>query len=323
MSDNNVGTSEISNFLNEGIKLKPKELIISDLKWKYLLRSVLKNKNVLMVGPSRCGKTMAAHAVAKALKKDDKFFVFNIGSTQDARATLIGNTTFKKELGTIFHPSAFVKAIKTPGAIILLDELTRGSHDAWNILMPVLDPTQRYLRLDEQEDSAVIKMEEVCIMATANVGNEFTATRVLDKAISTRFPVKIEMEPLNKDELMNLLDILYPNIIDVKKKLMGSLCEISDHTRIQVQQEDAEISSMIPTGQVVEMAEMAMDGFSLVEIAEMAIYPDYPDEGGAESERLYMKQLVQRYITTGNVASPINDPLKNKKDKNNIKKIDF
>ena len=29
-----------------------------------------------------------------------------------------------------------------PNAIVLLDELTRGHADAWNILMPVLDETR-------------------------------------------------------------------------------------------------------------------------------------------------------------------------------------
>ena len=49
--------------------------------------------------------------------------------------------------------------------------------------MPAIDPTQRYLRLDEDESSSVVKVADgVCFIATANIGNEYTATRVLDKA---------------------------------------------------------------------------------------------------------------------------------------------
>src|SRR5512137_1064797 len=121
----------IDNALRDCISLKPKELIISDLKWKYLVRAVLRSKNIMVIGPSGCAKTMAARCVAQALKRP--FEKFNIGSTQDARATLIGNTTFKKEVGTLFHKSAFVKAITTPNQVVLLDEFTRGTHDAWNI----------------------------------------------------------------------------------------------------------------------------------------------------------------------------------------------
>jgi len=53
-----------------------------------------------MVRPTGCGKTMSARYVAETLNRP--FFKFNIGST-DARATLIGNPSFKKELGTMFH----------------------------------------------------------------------------------------------------------------------------------------------------------------------------------------------------------------------------
>src|SRR6185503_14921567 len=113
---------EISNILNNSSKLKPKELIISDLKWKYLIRAVLRGKNVMILGPSGCAKTTAAKSVAKVLNRP--FEVVHLGSTQDARATLIGNTTYKKETGTVFHKSAFVKAISTPNTIILLEEFS-------------------------------------------------------------------------------------------------------------------------------------------------------------------------------------------------------
>ena len=107
-----------------------------------------------------------------------------MGSTQDPRATLIGNVHFEKSKGTYFSESLFVKAIQTPNAVILLDELSRAHPDAWNILMTVLDQGQRYLRLDEQDGQATINVAEgVTFVATANIGNEYTSTRVMDKAL--------------------------------------------------------------------------------------------------------------------------------------------
>ena len=44
---------------------------------------------------------------------------------RDSRATLIGNVHFDKKKGTYFSESVFVKAIQTPNAVILLDELSR------------------------------------------------------------------------------------------------------------------------------------------------------------------------------------------------------
>lgn len=287
---------------------KPQELIISDLKWKYLVRGVLRGKNIMIIGPSGCAKTMAARCVANVLKRP--FEKFNIGSTQDARATLIGNTTYKKELGTVFHKSAFVKAVTTPNTVVLLDEFTRGTHDAWNILMTVTDPTQRCLRLDEDESSSVVTVADgVCFIATANIGNEYTATKVLDKASARRFPIKLEMSPLSAEELRSLFGILFKNRTPNQEVLMTLLSNIYEDLVEQCKLEDAPISTIIPPANMVEMAELVLDGFVLEEIAEAAIYPEYPDEGGADSERAFVKSILQKYFPK-DVKSPIRDPRK-------------
>jgi MoxR-like ATPase len=143
---------------------------MKELKWKYLIRSAVRGKNIMMTGQSGCGKTMSAKALVRALDRPD--FYFNMGATQDPRSTLIGNVHFNNDTGTWLSESLFVRAIQTPNAVILLDELTRAHPDAWNILMPVLDQGQRYLRLDEKEDQATINVAEgVTFVATANIGN--------------------------------------------------------------------------------------------------------------------------------------------------------
>ena len=285
---------EIKRIIHEdSIKLKPRELVIKDLKWKYLVRSAVRGKNIMMTGPSGCGKTMAAKHLVKQLQRPD--FYFNLGSTQDPRATLIGNTGFKKETGTHFSESAFVKAIKTENAIILLDELSRAHPDAWNILMTVLDEGQRYLRLDEAEGSPIVKVAKgVTFIATANIGNEYTATRVMDRAILDRF-VNIEMDVLNSEEEFGLLQLMFPN---VEEKELKAVAEIASHTRDVSRSEVAKLSNMVSTRVSVEMAGLLYDGFGLMEAAEVAILPFFSQDGGMESERTYVKQLIQKYITT-------------------------
>lgn len=237
------------------------------------------------------------------------FHVFNCGGGQDARATLIGNTTYKKDTGTLFYKSPFVEAIQTKNAVILLDELTRGGHDFWNILFPVLDSTQRCLRLDEQENSPVVRVDEsVCFIATANVGNEYTATKVLDKALARRFPIKLEMMPLIAKELKHLFRILFPHRSAKQIDTMDVLCQLSDDLIAQCNLEDSPITTYISPANLVEMAELVMDGFSIEEIAEAAIYTEYIADGGADSERGFVKSIVQKYIIS-DVKSPINDPL--------------
>ena len=116
--------AELMNMIHTSYDLKPKGLKMNELKWKYLMRSGMRGKNIMMTGPAGCGKTMAAKALVNALDRPD--FYFNLGATQDPRATLIGNTHFSKEEGTYFSEALFVKAIQTPNAVILLDELSRA-----------------------------------------------------------------------------------------------------------------------------------------------------------------------------------------------------
>lgn len=286
--------AEIKKIIHEdSIKLKPRELVIKDLKWKYLVRSAVRGKNIMMTGPSGCGKTMAAKHLVTQLKRPD--FYFNLGSTQDPRATLIGNTGFKKETGTHFSESAFVKAIKTENAIILLDELSRAHPDAWNILMTVLDEGQRYLRLDEAEGSPIVKVAKgVTFIATANIGNEYTATRVMDRAILDRF-VNIEMDVLNAEEEFGLLKLMFPA---VEEESLKAVAEIASHTREVSRSEVAKLTNMVSTRVSVEMAGLIYDGFDLMEAAEVAILPFFSQDGGLESERTYVKQLIQKYIKT-------------------------
>jgi nitric oxide reductase NorQ protein len=285
---------EVLNFIHSSYSLKPKGLMMSELKWKYLIRGAVRGKNIMMTGPAGCGKTMAAKCVVNALDRPD--YYFNLGATQDPRATLIGNTHFNTDSGTYFSESNFVKAIQTPNAVILLDELSRAHPDAWNILMTVLDSGQRYLRLDEANGQETIKVaDNVTFIATANIGNEYTSTRVMDKALMDRFTI-VEMDVLSEADENSLLTYMFPN---VDSTTIGNVAKIATLTRSESSNDTARINSGISTRTTVELCGLVFDGFSLQEAAEVTIYPQYDSTGGVDSERTFVKQIVQKFCDDG------------------------
>jgi MoxR-like ATPase len=290
-ASNKIDADPVLNFIhNEAVGLRPDTLVMPDLKWKYLVRSAMRAKNIMMTGAAGCGKTMAAKKLVEALDRPN--FYFNLGATQDPRGTLIGNTHFKKEEGTTFAESLFVKAIQTKDAVILLDEISRAHPEAWNILMTVLDQGQRYLRLDEHESAPTIKVAEgVTFIATANIGTEYTATRAMDRALVDRFII-VEMDTLTQEQESGLLMKLHPG---VTPEQANNVAEIASMTRKEIKTDAPRITNAISTRLSVEMAGLLEDGFTLAEAAEVCVYPFFDEDGGVDSERTFMKQVVQKY----------------------------
>jgi len=88
----------------------------------------------------------------------------------------------------------------------------------------------------------------------------------------------------------------YPDLDAYKSQI---LCDISEKIRIECSSDNAKLSSMISTRMLLEAAEMLSDDFNIEEIAELILYPQYPDDGGVDSERIYIRQLVQKYVQKG------------------------
>ena len=146
--------------------------------------------------------------------------------------------------------------------------------------------------MDEADGSPIVNVAEgVTFIATANIGNEYTSTRVMDRAILDRF-VTIEMDVLDDVKEFGLLKFMFP---EVNEDDLKAISEISHHTRTQSMSENGKLTSMVSTRASVEMAGLIYDGFSLLESAEISIFPFFSQDGGVDSERTYIKQLVQKY----------------------------
>ena len=162
--------------------------------------------------------------------------------------------------------------------------------------MTVLDSGQRYLRLDETDDCKTINVAKgVTFVATANIGNEYTSTRVIDKALMDRFTI-VEMDMLSETEEHELLSYMFPN---VDGALLGNVAKIAALTRSEALNDNGRIPTAISTRTTVELSGLLYDGFGLGEAAEVTIYPQYDATGGVDSERTFVKQIVQKFLDDG------------------------
>ena len=102
--------------------------------------------------------------------------------------------------------------------------------------------------MDEADGQATIKVaENVTFVATANIGNEYTSTRVMDKALMDRFTI-VEMDVLNEEEENSLLTYMFPHVDSV---LLGNVAKIASLTRNEANSETARIGSVLVREQLL------------------------------------------------------------------------
>ena len=117
----------------------------------------------------------------------------------------------------------------------------------------------------------------------------------MDRALLDRFTIA-EIPYLTPDQESSLLQQLYPTL---PKKTAMNIAEIAGQTRVEVSTDSPRISSAVSTRAVIEIAGLMSDGFAIEECAQVSIYPLYSNDGGMQSERTFVKQLVQKYINDG------------------------
>ena len=101
------------------------------------------------------------------------------------------------------------------------------------------------------------------------------------------------MDILNEDQEYALLEYKFPK---VNKDILLSLSAIIGDIRKEITSNNPKISNMVSTRNTIEIAELLDDGFTIEEAAEVLIYPLFSDEGGNDSERIYIRQIVQKYL---------------------------
>jgi len=220
-------------------------------------------KNVLLTGGTGCGKTTFAIELANELNLNP--IVINCGSTQDARSALIGYFTLQNG-NTEFQEADLLKAIQEPNTMVILDELSRASDDALNILFPLLDFRQD-IRVDEKDTDRIVKVaDNVRFMATANVGLEYSATRSIDRALQDRF-LCFNVPYLTGSKLKNYIKSLHG---EPMSEQLSPLCKIYEYSHKMVK--DSKINTAISTRMVLDVIPLFETGaFSMQQVVDNVI----------------------------------------------------
>ena len=267
----------------------PEEFKFADqITFYTMLRNIFRGKNILVTGPSGCGKSSLGKILADITGKG--YYSFNFGDTMNPSAKLLGDTKYNKEDGTWFKPSRFVKAIQDD-SFIMLDEVTRDrTGDLANILMPVLDG-QKYLALDESEDSDSVEVSPMAFFyATANIGREYLgASHDLDRAWKDRFTGGIyELDYLPPNKEKELIKIRNPQLDDdIADKVVDFAKRVRDLYKSD------ELTTAVSTRMCLAVSELCVDGMSLIDALKHTCLPFYPVQGGDDTERVRVVQVIQ------------------------------
>jgi len=259
-----------------------------DMTFYTMLRNIFRGKNILITGPSGCGKSSLGKILADITAKN--FYSFNFGDTMNPSAKLLGDTKYDKESGTWFKPSRFVNAIQGD-SFIMLDEVTRDrTGDLANILMPVLDG-QKYLALDESEDSDTVSVNKGAFFyATANIGREYLgASHDLDRAWKDRFTGGIyELEYLPPQKEKELIQNRNPQLTDADADKIVDFAK-----RVRDLHNSDELATAVSTRMCLVVSELVVDGMPLVDALKHTCLPFYPIQGGDDTERVRIIQVIQ------------------------------
>jgi MoxR-like ATPase len=232
--------------------------LIQKAIYKLLKRNVLKSVNTLLLGPTGVGKTELVANIAK--DSNLPITIFDMGTMTDPISSIVGTHVIEVKEGVAssnFKRSRLSEVIKEPG-IVLLDEISRASASANNLLFPCLDFRRTLaMEYDFTNNSPIIIHDNCVFIATANLGSQYTGTHKLDKALLDRF-MCIEIDPLPYEAVLKLVLKHFPNLEGVKVETIVNI-----YTAINIAHDNFKISFSLSIRHLKMICNMVEDGFTI------------------------------------------------------------
>jgi nitric oxide reductase NorQ protein len=242
----------------------PGGIVVPAHTLRLLVRNVERGKPTLLVGPTGSAKTLLASEIAALCGR--RLEVFQFSMIFDSEAAIVGTVALEQG-ETRFARSRFVEAVSTPGCVVLLDELNRGPGPATNALLSLADGQGRIaVDLDRGARRVVRRAPGVTLLATANVGAEYTHTEAFDQALLNRFLIVRLGFPEDEQALL----------VERGLSPADAAWAVRIATEVRKATDRGQLPAMLTTRGLFEVAELVRDAFPMEQAVEsvMAVFDD-------------------------------------------------